>query len=287
MAKASSSGQHYLECDSCEENPAQFFCKMCAGNLCEPCKREHGKKKITRSHEIISLSSNNEDLLDLLYCSEHTTKKVECFCKLCREPVCTDCIMQSHNGHSVKSLTTVYKELKDLSMREKEEIENIILPKYKELLSGEKEKRSAFRKKADKIQMKIEQHTQNVVERAKETGQQTVENLRKVENEVLTEMDTFADNIEKNIKQLQEMSKQISTKLEAKPQISFFKSTHRNGLESFQKLPTPTDYTLQDIETVHIDLGKPPVLQIARVRQEEECDENEWVPPFAGDSDDD
>lgn len=41
MGNSSSTAQHYLECDSCEENPAQYFCKMCAGYLCEQCKSEH------------------------------------------------------------------------------------------------------------------------------------------------------------------------------------------------------------------------------------------------------
>lgn len=102
MAKTSSSAQHYLECDNCEENPAQYFCKMCAGHLCETCKSDHGKRKITRNHEIVSMTSNNENLVDLMYCSTHTNKKLECYCNLCKEPVCTDCIIRSHNGHSVK-----------------------------------------------------------------------------------------------------------------------------------------------------------------------------------------
>lgn len=66
MAKTSSSAQHYLECDNCEENPAQYFCKMCAGHLCETCKSDHGKRKITRNHEIVSMTSNNENLVECI-----------------------------------------------------------------------------------------------------------------------------------------------------------------------------------------------------------------------------
>lgn len=45
MENSSSTAQHYLEHDSCEENPAQYFCKMCTGYLWEQCKSEHEKKK--------------------------------------------------------------------------------------------------------------------------------------------------------------------------------------------------------------------------------------------------
>lgn len=95
MAKASLSAQHFLECDNCEENPAQFLCKTCTGHLCEPCKSKHESKKITKNHEIVALTSRNEEMLDLLVCPNHAKKKLECYCDRCEEPVCTDCIIES------------------------------------------------------------------------------------------------------------------------------------------------------------------------------------------------
>lgn len=93
MAKKSSSAQHFLECNNCEEKPAKFLCKTCPDHLCENCKTDHEKKKMTRSHEIVFLKSNNKDMVDLLYCTEHTKKKLQCYCNRCKEPVCTDCII--------------------------------------------------------------------------------------------------------------------------------------------------------------------------------------------------
>lgn len=262
---SSSTAQHYLECDSCEENPAQFFCKMCEGYLCEQCKSEHGKKKITRNHEIVSLTSNNEDMLDIMNCADHTKKKIECFCNQCSELVCTDCIIQSHNGHSVKSLSQYYREFTDLCNREIDEIENVIIPKYRELLSKEKEKRVAFLKRTDEIQMKIAAHTQSIVEFVKQIGKQTVGNLRAAEKDGLKEMDTFSESIEEKIHQLQLMSKQISAKLEAKPEISIFKPTNSIVIESFKTLPLPNSFTLTDFQPQHINeefaLGKQSILQ--------------------------
>lgn len=67
------------------------------------------------------------------------------------------------------------------------------------------------------------------------------------------------------------MSKQITAKLEAKPDISIFKLTYTNILESFQLLPTSADYTLTDFKPQNINiteiLGKPPVLQSSNNRQ--------------------
>lgn len=264
MANSLSAAQNYLECDSCEGHPAQYFCKMCAGHLCVWCKSKHGYKKITRNHEIVSLTSNNEDMLDILYCADHTKKKLECYCIQCSEPVCTDCIIQSHNGHSVKSLTQFYKEFRDLCNKEIDGIENVLIPRYRELLSKEKEKRVAFLKRSDEIQMKIAAHTQNVVEVVKQLGKQSVGTLRNAEKDGLREMDTFTESIEENIKQLQLISKQMSEKLKAKPQISIFKSSNNNVLESLKELPFPTNYNLTDFQPHDINkdlkLGEPTVL---------------------------
>lgn len=261
MAKAWISAQHYLECDNCEENPAQFICKTCAGHLCTPCKSEHEKKKITRNHEILSLTSNNEEMVDLLYCPKHAKKKLEWYCHRCREPVCTSCRKQYHKGHTVESLTTVYKKTK----QRKEQIENVLLPRHKELLAKEKEKKSAFRKKADEIQEKIDAHTQSMIKMVKHIGQQTIVSLRQAEKEGLLEMDAFNDKLHEKIEKLQFMSKQIPSNLEAKLGISFFKSIHDNDhLERFQTLPSSEEYTLTDFEPKNIKkedmIGKTPVL---------------------------
>lgn len=266
MAKASTSAQHYLDGDNCEENPATFLCKACEGRLCEPCKINHEKKKITRNHEILPLTSKNEEMLDILLCPNHAKKKLECYCTRCSEAVCTDCIIKSHNGHSVKSLSEVYKELEDCSKRRKEKIEKSLLPKYRDLLAKEKEKRSAFTKRANEIQTTIDAYTQRVIERVKQISQQSVASLRNAEEDGLKEMDKFMDSIVKTTQQLQNMSKKISANMEAKPHSSMFKSKNSHGLKSFQTLPSPNEYTLTDFQPQQMNLenmfGKPSVLNI-------------------------
>lgn len=264
MAKAPPSAQHYVECDNCEENPAKFLCKTCAGHLCEPCKNKHERKKITRDHDILPLNSRNEDMLDLFLCPNHAMKKIECYCIPCGEPVCTDCIIESHNGHSVKSLATVYKELKDCYKQKKENIDTVLLPSHRELLANEKKKRSLFREKADKLQEEIDAHTQNMVEKVKKIGQQTVVNLRKAEKEGLQKIDKFNGDLEDKINKLQFLSKQMSRNLEAKPQLSYFKSSDMDDLEGFQLLTYSPEYALTDFKPEHVNIdnmfGESPVL---------------------------
>lgn len=271
MAKGPASSQHYLECDNCEENPAKFMCKTCAGNLCKPCKIKHKKKKINRNHEILSLKSNSEEMLDLFLCPKHVKKKLECYCTPCSEPVCTDCIIQFHNGHSMESLSKVHQQITDYSKQKKEQIETFLLTSHTELLAKEEEKRSAFKNKADEIQEKIDAHTQSMVELVENIGQQSVVDLRKAEREGLQEMNKFKNSLEEKISKLQQMSKQLSANLEAKPQPSIFKSIDCEDLKSLQTLPHSAEYTLTDFQPYNMDIenmfGKSPVLDITRSKK--------------------
>lgn len=123
MATANVTAQHFVECDSCEENPANFLCITCPGHLCETCKTEHEKKRMSQNHEIVNLGAGNDKVVDLLFCAKHTNKKLECFCVQCNSPVCTDCIIQAHNSHFVRALSSVYKEIRDdLSIKKKKKL---------------------------------------------------------------------------------------------------------------------------------------------------------------------
>lgn len=267
MAKKLSSAQHFLECDNCEENPAKFLCKTCPGHLCEKCKTEHEKKKMTRSHEIVSLISNNENMVDLLYCTEHTKKKLECYCNRCKEPVCTDCIIQSHNGHSVESLSTIYKRITDGAKQQKEKIDKILLPKYRELVSNETAKETALTRRAEQIKKTIEAHTQSLVEMIKTIGKQTFEDLSNKEKDGLREIEQTRNTFKEQINALQQLSSTISANIEAKPDISFFKLDERINLRGFEKTPPNTDYSLTDFLPGNIgralqdDFGIRPILQ--------------------------
>lgn len=117
----------------------------------------------------------------------------------------------------------------------------MILPKYKELLANEVEKRSAFTYKVDEMQRKIDAHTERVVEMAKEIGKQTAVSLREAEKEGLEEIYKLKDSIKEQINQLQLMCERISASLEAKPEHAFFKSFENSGLVNFQKLHMQPD----------------------------------------------
>nr|XP_022312362.1 tripartite motif-containing protein 45-like [Crassostrea virginica] len=247
MASASAFAQHYVECDNCEKNSAQFVCKTCSGHLCEECKIDHENRKLTKNHEITAFKTDKGELLGLLHCSEHNTKKLECFCGPCKKPVCTDCIVSSHNGHKIKSLSTAYKEIRDDLQGTKVEIEYHFLPKYMELLDKEIKKEISLSTEANQIETHIEAYTQKVVEAVLKLGENAIRKLRMEEDIGQKEIQKSKVELLSKINRLQETRDMLTTKLDAKPGLSFFVPI-TNLLKEFQKFPEHPEYKLDDFK---------------------------------------
>lgn len=285
MAKKSLSAQHFLECDNCEENPSKSSVRHVLAIFVSTVKMITKRKKMTRNHEIVSLSSNNEKMLHMLYCSNHDKKKLECYCNRCGEPVCTECIIQSHNGHSVESLSTVYKCITYYAKQQKDIINTVLLPKFIELLSQETAKESALTSRAEGIKKKIETYTQTLVEMIIAISTQTVEDLSKKEKEGLREIQHTKINLVEQINELQVMSEAISEDIEAQPNISFFKLVERNDLERFETTLPNIEYSLSDFQpgiirkAIQENFGIRPILKRSRHINYVSCSFNE---PFCG-----
>lgn len=227
-----------MKCDICEEKPAKFLCKNCSGHLCEKCKSEHAKTKMFKKHEVVPWETN-EDLVSILHCTDHTKKKLECFCDRCEKPVCTECMLLFHNGHCIKTLSDGYREIKDKTLKQTEKIENEILPKYAEVLAKESNKRSALTKRSAEIEQTIHTHTQSLIEMIKKVSAQTVHNLKEEEKKGLQEISSFQESVSKKINVLEQKSKTLHAEVKGNPEVLFFSSRRKDELEQYQVLPVP------------------------------------------------
>ncbi|XP_078329970.1 E3 ubiquitin-protein ligase TRIM45-like isoform X2 [Crassostrea virginica] len=248
MTTYQSRAQHFVECDECEDDPAIFFCKTCPGNLCEKCKSKHKIRKITKNHEIKEFGADDEESVDFLYCSDHKTKKIECYCDPCKKPVCTDCIVLFHNGHVVRTISSAYKEIKEEMQTQKDAIDQYFLPKYTWLLGKEAEKRSELKKKAYKIQKKIRTHTQNIIEMVKSIGEKTVQDLHVQKKNGLRQINETSDELKKKISKLKEIEENLSDFIKDKPGITFFTPLDGNLLGEFETFPETYNYKLHTFQ---------------------------------------
>lgn len=244
-----------MKCDICEEKPAKFLCKNCSGHLCEKCKSEHAKTKMFKKHEVVPWETN-EDLVSILHCTDHTKKKLECFCDRCEKPICTECMLLFHNGHCIKTLSDGYREIKDKTLKQTEKIENEILPKYAEVLAKESNKRSALTKRSAEIEQTIHRHTQSLIEMIKKVSAQTVQNLKEEEKKGLQEISSFQESVSKKINALEQKSKTLHAEVKGNPEVLFFSSRRKDELEQYQVLPVPpaSHYSLDGFSPGNLSL---------------------------------
>nr|XP_022312558.1 tripartite motif-containing protein 45-like isoform X1 [Crassostrea virginica] len=291
MAAKTYSAQHFVECDQCEENPAQYFCKTCPGQLCKECKTDHKNRKITKNHEITELNTKNEAFFGPLFCSDHITKQIQCFCVHCKIPLCTECIIESHNGHAFQKLTKTYKEIQDDLQKKKEKIEEDLLPKYAMLLKTENEKQSDFSKQAQEIEKEIKAHTRQLVRIVKQVGKNAIEDFQAKLHKGLQGIADSEVEIQKQFEKLKQTKDLLSGKMETKPTLSSFEPVNERLLDEFERLPVLPKYHFSKFQPGKIErmiekkFGKLPILKIDTAKpnegdsdsdsQEEEVEEEE------------
>lgn len=193
-------------------------------------------------------------MLDHLLCSDHNTKiKLQLYCIHCEKPICIDCLVESHNGHVVKKLSTVYEEIVNHYQGLKTKIENELLPKYMELDSNEDARKLDVTNRTNEIKNKIDSHIKKVISMVRNIETLTIGDLRIVEREELQKFRNFKIKIDEEIAKLKNLCELMSANIEAKPAISFFKPLKSNNLDEFQKLPTSPHYKIYEFHAGKIN----------------------------------
>ena len=156
------------------------------------------------------------------------------------------CQVRSHNGHTVQALSEAYEEIKDDLQRKKDEIENNLLTKYRELLSKENTKQTALSKRADDIELQIQAHTEKLLGSKKEISEKTVNHLRAEKSKGLREIEKSKNEIERKITKIQQTNAMITAKLEASPGMSYFTPINTNLLKEFHSPANNPEYDFDE-----------------------------------------
>ncbi|XP_036393732.1 E3 ubiquitin-protein ligase TRIM71 [Megalops cyprinoides] len=139
---------HHLaepQCSSCDEgNPATSHCLDCQEYLCDNCVRAHQRVRLTKDHFIerlienlhlasrtnnsntpVSLSQSYHSNYSLLpvfqdrtkYCQQHDSEVFRFFCDTCSVPICRECSVGHHMGHSFLYLQDAVQDSRALTIQ--------------------------------------------------------------------------------------------------------------------------------------------------------------------------
>ncbi|XP_062621647.1 E3 ubiquitin-protein ligase TRIM45-like [Saccostrea cucullata] len=254
MASASPSwAQHVLECDNCEVRPAQYLCKPCQGRLCEDCKLEYKQRRLTKDHVTVSLSTDHGTKILFPYCPDHNENRLECYCSVCETPVCTKCMTNLHNGHTVRGIEQVYNEIREVLQGKREEIENIILPAYNKQVFEEKERKNNVSMRAREVEDQIEAHSAAIIEIVTHTKEKVVGKLRDDERKVLKLIDESEEQLSRKIESLNLFHRELCEKLSSDPDMEYFTKEDTGQLEVLRQISPTYSYSIEDFHPGQIE----------------------------------
>ncbi|XP_022295770.2 uncharacterized protein LOC111105703 [Crassostrea virginica] len=126
------SAQDVARCDLCKTALAQSYCDFCHVNLCKPCIGEHISADYGK-HIIVAILQR-KSTLNYPKCETHQNEVCQYQCKDCNIFLCTHCFAsKQHKEHEFLKLEESFSAKKNHILRDREELEEQILPTYEEI----------------------------------------------------------------------------------------------------------------------------------------------------------
>lgn len=138
-----------VRCNLCETPVPYMYCDTCQMNLCKPCLGEHLSDE-SKEHTVVSFKR----LRSTPKCPKHSFKPCILHCEKCDIPICLQCVSSGeHEQHKKVEFSTNAERKKKVMQNDLQELENIIHPKYEEILSNVTVQRSRLMKNLNKIKI--------------------------------------------------------------------------------------------------------------------------------------
>ncbi|XP_043563255.1 E3 ubiquitin-protein ligase TRIM71 [Chiloscyllium plagiosum] len=143
-------------CSSCDEGaPVTSRCLDCAEYLCDRCVRAHQRVRLTKEHAIHRFRQqpqphyNQQPFASLpiahervSYCQQHENEVMRLYCDTCAVPICRECTMSRHVGHSFVYLQDAVQDSKEITLQ---------------LLADAQQGRQAIQLSIEKVRAMVEQ----------------------------------------------------------------------------------------------------------------------------------
>lgn len=143
-------------CSSCDEGaPVTSRCMDCAEYLCDHCVRAHQRVRLTKEHVIHRFRQQQQQHYNqqpftslplaherVSYCQQHDNEVMRLYCDTCAVPICRECTMSRHVGHSFVYLQDAVQDSKEITLQ---------------LLADAQQGRQAIQLSIEKVRAMVEQ----------------------------------------------------------------------------------------------------------------------------------
>nr|XP_034312097.1 uncharacterized protein LOC105328801 [Crassostrea gigas] len=217
-------GQHYLVCGSegCEKN-CLFYCNPCHRQMCEQCRDEHQKSPDTKKHEVVPYRQRKRQL-PVEKCKDHPTKDIDMICEDCQVQVCSKCVIQDHQKHTLNDLETIFSEKFTLCLDEIYKIHQYFLPTSHDIQEDIKDNFKEIKATIDKIRTSIKAKAESLKRLVDTVASDEIERVNKMEESLEERLKSQDKTYQDYISYLEELVREFngylsSTKVHSNPLI--------------------------------------------------------------------
>ncbi|XP_065928655.1 E3 ubiquitin-protein ligase TRIM71 isoform X5 [Magallana gigas] len=152
-----SSAQDVVRCDVCDTPVPPLHCDFCQTNLCKACVGEH-MLDFSKKHQVVPFQDRGSTP-NYPNCSEHVKEQCKHYCEQCDIPICAPCISSgNHQSHKLVDIFNTFKSKKEDLQRDLNEFQNILSPKYQEIVNNITVQKADVKNNSQKLTTAIDKH---------------------------------------------------------------------------------------------------------------------------------
>ncbi|XP_062587190.1 uncharacterized protein LOC134248830 [Saccostrea cucullata] len=198
---ATSQGQDIICCQLCS-NPVEHHCNLCRVDLCLTCIPKHMPDK-SREHEIVGYASRKQDSFSLALCNTHKNNRCETYCLDCNIPICIQCLIGLHKKHEFTDINDILQEYKQQIIADTKELENTVLPKYRNI------NLSTASRRFDKVVSAVKEQEEKIWKAVHEISIQLTDEVAMQKKEAISKYKENQSLAEKEVNQIVKENKHI------------------------------------------------------------------------------
>ncbi|XP_062585818.1 uncharacterized protein LOC134247478 [Saccostrea cucullata] len=224
---ATTQGQDIICCQFCP-NPVEHHCNLCHVDLCLSCIPKHMADK-SREHEVVGYSFRKKHPFTPPLCLTHKINRCETYCQDCSIPICIQCMMGSHRKHEFTDISDILREHKQKIKSDTEELENRIVPKYRNI------NLSTATTEFDKVLSVIKEQEDKLCKAVRKASIQLTEEVTAQKTEVISKYKENQYSVEKEINQIVQKNKETLKDNDATVILNY--QSQNNDFRSGPELP--------------------------------------------------
>ncbi|XP_050418374.2 E3 ubiquitin-protein ligase TRIM63-like [Patella vulgata] len=223
------------------------FCQQCIDDYikahgsfnkfnCPICRQETAVPSGGASQFVNNFYLEDDDD-DKQYCTKHKKKEIEVYCRDCRKPCCSVCVMVDHENHTKADLDEVDQEMREIVMKLKTESEKKIkqLQKHSDFLKTKiSDTNNSCKTACDQVQKQID----SICEKVKKIGGTIKDDINKIGEDENSKLTNLVEDDDKMTSKMKEWCEYADRILQHR---SIITAVDKHGLTDVQ---TKTDYNI-------------------------------------------